>query len=262
MRVILLTHGGADLVIERLAAIGGVEVAGVFIEMITTPERSAIDKLKRSVKYDGLSATFRKFFRSAPGNKEDGSADLTRKAAASFGLPTFEVDNFHNPESIDRMRSLGADLGIVFGTNIVRENVFGIPRLGSINLHQGLAPYYRGGPPVFWELFNGEQEVGLTVHFVASKVDTGDIVLQKTKPLRYDPEFGLDFEAFIDDFRSGLRDDSADLLASAVEKIAAGNFERKAQDVTLGKRYRLPTKKEKDEMRRRLKQRLSGGANG
>ena len=262
MRVILLTHGGADLVIERLAAIGGVEVSGVFIEMITTPERSAIDKLKRSVKYDGVRATLDKFFRSTSRSGAMGAPDLTRRAAEANGIPIVEVNNFHLPASLDQMHAAEADLGIIFGTNIVRENVFGIPRLGSINLHQGLAPHYRGGPPVFWELFNDEQEVGLTVHFVASKVDTGDIVLQRTKPLRYDPEFGLDFEAFIDDFRSGLRDDSADLLASAVEKIATGNFERKPQDITLGKRYRLPTKKEKDEMRRRLKQRLSGGANG
>ncbi len=73
------------------------------------------------------------------------------------------------------MKSADADLGILYGTNIIKETVFSVPKLGSINIHQGLAPLYRGGPTVFWELFNDEKEVGITVHFVAAKVDTCDI---------------------------------------------------------------------------------------
>ncbi len=81
--------------------------------------------------------------------------------------------------------------------NIIKESVFSIPRFGSINIHQGLAPIYRGGPTVFWELFNGENEIGITVHFVAPKVDTGDIILQKTLPLEYDfSRYELNFENF------------------------------------------------------------------
>ncbi|HKG22414.1 MAG TPA: formyltransferase family protein, partial [Blastocatellia bacterium] len=140
----------------------------------------------------------------------------------------------------------------VLGTNILKEPVFSIPRLGSINLHQGLAPFYRGGPPVFWELFNGESEVGLTVHFVAPKVDTGQIVLQETVPLSYDYSYGLDFEAFIDDYRRQLADRSASLVAEAVRQIAEQTYVTRPQDTSLGKRYRLPVKKEKDELRRRL----------
>lgn len=262
MLVILLTHGGADLVIERLAELDGVELAAVFIETVTTPKRSAFQKLRRSIKYDGMSATIGKVFRRDRNTENSSSPDLTREAADRAGVPIVEVENFHAADSTEKMRSFNADLGIVYGTNIIKEGVFSIPKLGSINLHQGLAPHYRGGPPVFWELFNGESEVGLTVHFVASKVDTGDIVLQTKIPLRYDDSFGLDHDAFIDDFRVRLREDSAKLVADAVAAIASGTYDRIAQDTSLGRRYRLPTKKEKDEMRRRLKARLAGGANG
>lgn len=262
MRVVLLTHGGAELVIEELAKIANVEIAAVFIERKAAPQRSVAEKLKRSIRYDGYFATAKKFLVRSDGNGT-GHAGAGRDAQNStietctrHGIKHFIVDDYHSTTSRALLTSMKADLGVVYGTNIIKESVFGIPRLGSINLHQGLAPLYRGGPPVFWELFNGEKEVGLTVHFVAAKVDTGDIILQETVPLEYDSEFGVDFERFTDEFRSGLRTKCAELVAKAVGQIASGNVKTTKQDVSLGKRYRLPVKKEKDEMRRRLKMRL------
>jgi folate-dependent phosphoribosylglycinamide formyltransferase PurN len=271
LRVILLTHGGAELVLERLAALEGVEVAGVFVETEITPRRGWREKLRRSVRYDGWAATGAKLARQLLARRANGDAhevegarDSLRAAAEARGVPFHLVGNYHADESVALMRAAGADLGVIYGTNIVRESVFKIPRLGSINLHQGLAPLYRGGPPVFWELYNGEAEVGLTVHFVEAKVDTGDIILQETVPLAYDHARGHDFDAFIGEFTARLRPRCAELVARAVRLIADGAAERRAQDTTLGKRYRLPTKREKDELRRRLRARrresLNAGA--
>jgi methionyl-tRNA formyltransferase len=88
-------------------------------------------------------------------------------------------------------------LGILYGTNIIKESVFGIPRLGSINLTKDSRRVYRGGPTVFWELFNDEKELGITIILSAAKVDTGDIILQKTLALVYDfTRYGLDLKGF------------------------------------------------------------------
>ncbi len=259
MRVVLLTHGGADLVIKQLAMLKGVELVGVFIETATVLSRGRFEKLKRSIKYDGLIATAAKMAgRTAPPISH--SEDLTRLAAADLGVTVADVENYHSDDSVRVLKAANADLGVIYGTNIIKESVFSIPKFGSINLHQGLAPFYRGGPPVFWELFNNEREVGLTAHFVAAKVDTGDIVLQAKVRLEYDDSFGLDFEAFIDNYRARLREDSARLVANAVAAIASGSNSRTPQDTNLGTRYRLPTKRQKDELRRRLKLRLARGS--
>lgn len=262
MRVILLTHGGAEIVLEKLHDLENIEVVGVFVETATTPRRGIAEKIRRSIKYDGLLDTAKKLF---PNNSREvdvsGFGNQTIEIAENLGVPVYKVDNFHHETSIELMRHADADLGVIYGTNIIKESVFYIPKLGSINLHQGLAPYYRGGPPIFWELFNREQEVGITVHFVAAKVDTGDIILQKAVPLEYDFAYGLNFEDFIADFQSGLREESAKLVAESVQLIASGDVQRKLQDVSIGKRYRLPIKKEKDEMRRRLRQRMNRGEN-
>jgi methionyl-tRNA formyltransferase len=263
-RVILLTHGGTEQVLRKLLEVDSIHVAGVFIETETARYYPLRDKIRRSIRYDGYRGTAAKAIRrlSRLSGQSSNDADRileSRKSlqllASSAAVPLHFVANYHAEEARKLLREANADLGVVCGTNILKESVFKIPRLGSINLHQGLAPYYRGGPAVFWELFNGESEVGLTIHFVESKVDSGAIVLQDTVPLIYDYSFGLDFESFISEFRNRLVDRCAQLVAEAVRQIADGASSFQPQDTTVGKRYRLPIKSEKDEMRRRLRQR-------
>jgi len=176
--------------------------------------------------------------------------------AEDLGVSVHFLSNYHTEEAMGLMRAAEADLGVVWGTNILKECVFRIPRLGSINIHQGLAPYYRGGPPVFWELYNGEREIGVTVHFVESKVDTGEIIVQETLPLVYDYSYGLNYETFIADYRSLMMDHCVRLMVDAVTMIADGVANPRPQNTDLGTRYRLPVKREKDELRHRLRMRM------
>ena len=266
-KVVILTHGGANRLLELLFALDNIEIAGVYVETATEPNRSLREKIKRSIRYDGYLATIKKFSAKFVGGKTDGAEELKnvregQKELIDFAerlqIPFYQLENYHSEESLNLLREANADLGILYGTNIIKEAVFSIPRLGSINIHQGLAPFYRGGPTVFWELFNDEKEVGITVHFVAAKVDTGDIIMQKTVPLEYDfSRYGLDYEKFLEDFRAELKEPSAQLIAQAVSLIADGKERRTKQDTTIGKRYRLPTKIEKDALLHVLKERQS-----
>lgn len=262
LRVIILTHGGAELVLEDLCALRSIDVVGVFVESQRPPGRSFGEKLKRSIRYDGYIATGRKFLsnatrrnRSTDGMNHLNSQDKLKMICESHEVPYYLLRDYHAPDSVALLKSSDADLAVVFGTNILRESVFSIPRLGSINFHSGFVPFYRGGPPVFWELFNDEKLVGLTVHWMARKVDTGDVIVQDTAPLNYDFSFDLNFDEFISHYRSQLGQRAANLVAQAVDLIARNAAPRVPQDPELGTRYRLPTKKQKDELRRRLKKR-------
>lgn len=264
LRVIVLTQGGSEVAINRLLNLDCVEVAGIFVETNTVRYRSLRERFSRSIRYDGFVQTTFKLahkFRGKHGSLGGKVAALSasrarlREIAEKHRAPFYVLDDYHSQQSIALMRATESDLGILLGTNILRESVFQIPRLGSINLHQGLAPYYRGGPSVFWELCNGERQVGLTVHYVAPKVDTGDIVLQRTIPLEYDYSYQLNYQAFIDDYCEKLKLPCANLLADAVSMIADGTAVRIPQEPNVGKRYRLPTKAQKDELRRRLRER-------
>lgn len=264
LKVIVLTHGGVTRLLELLSDIETVEIAGVFLETRITPERDWKEKLRRSIRYDGYWETIKKFsgkiFQLESGNPSEAGATGARREVENFAagskIPFFRVKDFHHPATLDLINQTNAELGILYGTNIIKESVFSIPKLGSINLHQGLAPFYRGGPTVFWELFNGEKEIGITVHFVAAKVDTGDIILQKTVPLEYDfSQYGLDYESFLRDYRASLVEPSMRMVAEAVRLIAEGRATRTKQDTSLGRRYRLPLKSEKDRLLRVLRER-------
>jgi len=263
LRVIVLTHGNAESLLVNLLKLDGVEIAGMFIETEVNRRVYGLrEKMRRSIRYDGYIATAAKMVRLLVGRDDSsaGDADQMREKRQALGefagemaVPVHFMSNYHTDQSITLMREAEADLGIVWGTNILKESVFKIPRLGSINIHQGRAPYYRGGPPVFWELYNGEQEVGITVHFVESTVDTGEILVQETLPLVYDYSHGLNYEAFIADYRERMTSHCARLMTDAVKMIADRTARPRPQDISLGTRYRLPIKREKDELRRRLR---------
>jgi len=61
--------------------------------------------------------------------------------------------------------------------------VFTLPRLGTLNVHDALLPAYAGFAPLNWALINGETEVGVTAHMMNDELDAGDIVRQEAVPV-------------------------------------------------------------------------------
>jgi methionyl-tRNA formyltransferase len=75
------------------------------------------------------------------------------------------------------MRALAPNLVLVFGTEILRDDMIASFRGNLINLHLGLSPYYRGSGTNFWPLVNREPEyVGATIHYLDAGIDSGPII--------------------------------------------------------------------------------------
>lgn len=68
-----------------------------------------------------------------------------------------------------------ASFPFLFSKNLVRR-----PKLGVINIHGSLLPKYRGYHPIHWAIINGEEETGVTVHYLSPKMDQGEILAQKS----------------------------------------------------------------------------------
>jgi methionyl-tRNA formyltransferase len=69
---------------------------------------------------------------------------------------------------------------------ILPPEVLATARMGAMNLHGSLLPRYRGRCPVNWVLVHGEQETGVTLHYMEARADTGDIVAQQRVPITED----------------------------------------------------------------------------
>lgn len=94
-------------------------------------------------------------------------------------IPYFYMTNSSN-ELESWTKDLAPDLIVIYAmSQLLKENIFNIPRFGTINLHPSLLPNYRGPNPCFWSYYNMDTIGGVTVHYLDNGEDTGDILLQE-----------------------------------------------------------------------------------
>lgn len=107
-----------------------------------------------------------------------------KRAALELGLPIFQPDNLRAPEAIAALAQTKPDLILVaaYGKYIPDE-ILALPTRGALNLHPSLLPRWRGACPVTAAIAAGDPETGVTIHFVASEMDTGDILAQANAPI-------------------------------------------------------------------------------
>jgi len=67
---------------------------------------------------------------------------------------------------------------------IIPPNILARAKRGGLNVHGAILPKHRGPDPLFWTFFEDDKEAGVTVHWMDEGVDSGDIVLQRSWPLK------------------------------------------------------------------------------
>lgn len=95
--------------------------------------------------------------------------------------PLYHVISVNSKKCHYLLTQIKPDVCIIIGTSIVNEHIIKIPKKGMINIHMGITPKYRGSRGEFWALYEGDySNIGATIHFVDTGIDTGKIILQKT----------------------------------------------------------------------------------
>lgn len=106
-----------------------------------------------------------------------------KQYAVQHGLKVLQPEKLKDPEFIEELRALKADLQIVVAFRMLPEIVWSMPPLGTFNAHASLLPKYRGAAPINWAIINGEKETGITTFFLKHEIDTGDIIQQVRIPI-------------------------------------------------------------------------------
>jgi folate-dependent phosphoribosylglycinamide formyltransferase PurN len=86
------------------------------------------------------------------------------------------IPDIHAPEVIAKIAALAPDLGLIYGSPILKPAVFETPAWGTLGIHHGKVPQYRGNKTTFWAMYNGEATAGVTIQKVNAGLDTGQIV--------------------------------------------------------------------------------------
>lgn len=113
-----------------------------------------------------------------------------KKYAVEHNLRVLQPEKLKNPEFINILRGIEADLFIVVAFRMLPEIVWTMPPLGTFNLHGSLLPKYRGAAPLNWAIINGEKETGITTFFLKHEIDTGDIIFRESLEIGDDESVG------------------------------------------------------------------------
>ncbi len=145
--------------------------------------------------------------------------------AQQLKLPVAQPEKIREPAAIEEVRTAQPDLIIVVAYGqILPKAVLEIPRFGCVNVHSSLLPRWRGAAPIQYAILHGDTETGVTTMFMDERMDTGDIILQRTEPIHPD-----DTSASLGDRLARV---GAELLVETVGLVARGNAPRSKQDDT------------------------------
>jgi len=144
-----------------------------------------------------------------------------KKYAVQYNLKVLQPEKLKNPEFLEELRSLQADLQIVVAFRMLPETVWNMPAKGTINLHGSLLPQYRGAAPINWAVINGEKETGVTTFKLKHEIDTGDILLQESFPIGENETAG--------EVHDKMKEIGAQLLVKTVKGLADGTLRETPQ---------------------------------
>jgi methionyl-tRNA formyltransferase len=146
------------------------------------------------------------------------AASPVKAAAEALGL------RVHTPLRLKafapELRALGADIFVVASYGrILPRALLELPRGGiALNVHPSLLPLYRGATPLQTAIRDGRCETGVTIIAMDAGMDTGDILIAERTPLGSAETYG--------ELHDRLARRGAELLATAIEQLAAGTLER------------------------------------
>ena len=139
-----------------------------------------------------------------------------KKYAREIGLKILQPEKFREPDFLQALAELKADLQLVVAFKMLPEVVWNMPPLGTVNLHASLLPDYRGAAPINRAVMNGETCSGVTTFLLKQEIDTGNIIFQEKV------EIGEEMTA--GELHDELMEKGADLLLKTVQAMETGDY--------------------------------------
>ncbi len=190
------------------------------IIFLGTPE-FAVDSLRILVEngYDVVGVITATDKPAGRGQKLAISA--VKEYAMQNGLKVLQPIKMNDPQFLEEVKKLNADLQIVVAFRMMPEALWSMPPLGTFNLHGSLLPQYRGAAPINRAIMNGEKKTGLTTFFLKHEIDTGNIIFREEIPIEENENAG--------ELHDRMKVVGADLVLQTVKAIENGNVVEQSQ---------------------------------
>lgn len=146
-----------------------------------------------------------------------------KELALQYDIPVYQPVSVRDGDTADIIRELAPDILVVVAYGkILPDEVLSIAKYGAINVHASLLPKYRGSAPIQWAVLNGDKTTGVSTMYLASEMDTGDIIYSEETEIG---EFETSGELF-----DRLMVLGADVLVKTLRDIEAGTAPRTPQE--------------------------------
>ena len=110
--------------------------------------------------------------------------DSVARTAAQRAIPVVAPQDPNTPDIVARVAACKPDFLFSFYYRLMlKAPLLALAPRGALNIHGSLLPKYRGRVPINWAIIRGETETGATLHYMADKPDSGDIVAQTAVPI-------------------------------------------------------------------------------
>ncbi|WP_404331462.1 methionyl-tRNA formyltransferase [Mesobacillus maritimus] len=137
--------------------------------------------------------------------------------AVKQGIPVFQPEKIRQKDELEKILSLKPDLVVTaaFG-QILPKELLEAPKFGCINVHASLLPELRGGAPIHYAIINGHEKTGITIMYMAEKLDAGDILTRVEVQIEENDNVGT--------LHDKLSKAGAQLLSETVPKLLNGEL--------------------------------------
>jgi methionyl-tRNA formyltransferase len=148
--------------------------------------------------------------------------------AQRWGLPVAQPEKARDADFVEQVRALKPDaIAVVAYGQILPQSLLDIPAQnlpgsGCLNVHFSLLPRWRGAAPVQRAIQHGDTQTGVTVQWMAAKLDAGDILAQEIVEILPRETSGELLER--------LTPIGARVLCQSLRQVQAGTAPRQAQD--------------------------------
>jgi methionyl-tRNA formyltransferase len=116
------------------------------------------------------------------GRKQVLKPSPVKEFALSKGLKLFQPEKI----KVDYQRVLDESPDVIIVAaygQMIPKAILEYPKYKCINVHASLLPKYRGGSPMHTAIKNGDSTTGVTIMYMALKMDAGELLLQEEIPV-------------------------------------------------------------------------------
>lgn len=151
------------------------------------------------------------------GRKRVLTPPAVKVEAVNLGIPVFQPEKIRVQEELDKILALKPDLIVTaaFG-QILPKALLEAPKYGCINVHASLLPELRGGAPIQYSIIQGKEKTGITIMYMAEKLDAGDILTQVEVPITETDTLGT--------LHDKLSEAGSKLLSETLPKLLIGQL--------------------------------------